>query len=191
MLLCSMTVIRRTMVYISIGHLGRDVSNGEFNKTWRSLHISWSLRHHRSSPHCHLSIAPCWSERDASSICSESGSHSSHLRHTAGQFRTNVFRDGYCQAHKPSCEAWNDRCRVRRGRRRGSHQRGRGETSANEYGHTRFHMQAGMRLVSKDKGTVISAEDVASSKFVQSASSSFADNVARSVEKALGPKTEE
>jgi hypothetical protein len=64
------------------------------------------------------------------------------------------------------------------------------QQSTSEYGHTHFRVHAGMRLVSKDKGTVIWADDVASSKFAESASSSFAENVARSVERALIPKPE-
>jgi len=64
------------------------------------------------------------------------------------------------------------------------------QQSTSEYGHTHFRLHAGMRLVSKDKGTVIWADDVSSSKFAESASSSFAENVAKSVEEALSPKPE-
>ena len=41
------------------------------------------------------------------------------------------------------------------------------QESTTEHGHTRFHLHAGMRLVLKDKGTVIWADDIASSKFAQ------------------------
>jgi TolB-like protein len=64
------------------------------------------------------------------------------------------------------------------------------QQSTTEYGHTHFRLHAGMRLVSKDKGVVIWADDVASSKFSESASSSFAENVAKSVEEALNPRHE-
>ena len=61
--------------------------------------------------------------------------------------------------------------------------------STNEYGHTHYRLHAGMRLVSKAE-TVIWADDVASGRFAQSASSSFAENVAKSIEDALSAKSE-
>lgn len=56
-----------------------------------------------------------------------------------------------------------------------------------EYGHTRYFAQAGMRLVNKD-GLVLWADDIRSSRYAESASSSFAENVAKSLEKALSDK---
>lgn len=56
-----------------------------------------------------------------------------------------------------------------------------------EYNHTRYIAQAGMRLVNKD-GVVLWADDVRSSRYAESASSSFAENVAKSLDKALSEK---
>ena len=61
------------------------------------------------------------------------------------------------------------------------------QTWSDDYGKTHYHLQAGMRLTNKD-GKVVWADDVASSKFAQSATSSFADNVAKSISKALPDK---
>jgi hypothetical protein len=59
------------------------------------------------------------------------------------------------------------------------------ETGATEYGHTRVRIQAGMRLVSKDGEVVLWADNIASSRFARSASSSFAENVAKSLERVF------
>ncbi len=58
------------------------------------------------------------------------------------------------------------------------------ETSVSDQGHTRVRIQAGVRLVDKD-GNVLWADDVASSRYATSASSSFAENVAKGLEQAL------
>jgi hypothetical protein len=58
------------------------------------------------------------------------------------------------------------------------------ETSTTDEGHTRYRLQAGVRLVDKDGG-VLWADDVSSSRYGLSASSSFAENVAKSLEQAL------
>jgi hypothetical protein len=58
------------------------------------------------------------------------------------------------------------------------------QTSAGEQGRTHYRIQAGVRLVDKD-GNVIWADDVASSRYALSASSSFAENVAKNLEQAL------
>jgi hypothetical protein len=63
------------------------------------------------------------------------------------------------------------------------------QTSTTDYGHVRYHLQAGMRLVNKD-GSVLWANDVSNSRFSESASSSFADNVAKSVAQALSPRAQ-
>jgi hypothetical protein len=60
-------------------------------------------------------------------------------------------------------------------------------TSLSENGNVRYHLQAGMRLVDKE-GAVLWADDVSSGRFAQSASSSFADNVAKSVAQALSQR---
>ena len=54
----------------------------------------------------------------------------------------------------------------------------------NEYGHTRYHMQGQMRLDNKD-GVVLWADDVSNSPFARSASSSFAENVAKKLVRAI------
>ena len=61
------------------------------------------------------------------------------------------------------------------------------QSKVDEYGHTHYHLQAGMRLVNKD-GSVLWADDISSSRYAQSATSSFADNLAKSIEKALADK---
>lgn len=63
------------------------------------------------------------------------------------------------------------------------------QSSLSEYGHTHYRVHGGWRLVSKKDDAVIWADDVSSSRFATSASSSFADNVAKSVEDALGGKS--
>jgi len=59
------------------------------------------------------------------------------------------------------------------------------ETRQDQYGHPHFHIHGGWRLVSKKDDGIIWADDVSSSRFAQSASTSFPDNVAKSVEEAL------
>jgi|SRR5580704_15022178 hypothetical protein len=61
------------------------------------------------------------------------------------------------------------------------------QTYSTENGHTRYFAQAGMRLVNKD-GAVLWADDIRSSRYAESASSSFAENVAKSLEKGLAEK---
>ncbi|MGB6194342.1 MAG: hypothetical protein WBF42_17890 [Terracidiphilus sp.] len=61
------------------------------------------------------------------------------------------------------------------------------QTSTGEYGQMHVRLQAGVRLVSKD-GAVLWADDVRSSRYAESASSSFAENVAKNLEKALAEK---
>jgi hypothetical protein len=63
------------------------------------------------------------------------------------------------------------------------------QSYSTEYGHTRYFAQAGMRLVNKD-GLVLWADDVRSSRYAESASTSFAENVAKSLEKALAAKSQ-
>ncbi len=55
------------------------------------------------------------------------------------------------------------------------------QTATSQYGHNHYHIQAGMRLISKEGGIVLWADDIASSRFARSASSSFAENVAKSL----------
>ncbi len=64
------------------------------------------------------------------------------------------------------------------------------ETSNNEYGRTHIHLQAGVRLVNKD-GAVLWADDIRSSRYAESASSSFAENVAKNIEKSLSVKSQD
>lgn len=63
------------------------------------------------------------------------------------------------------------------------------ETSDSEYGHVHVRLQAGVRLVSKD-GAVLWADDIRSSRYAESASSSFAENVATSLEKSLAANSQ-
>ncbi len=55
------------------------------------------------------------------------------------------------------------------------------QTATSEYGHVHCRIQGGMRLVSKDGGVVLWADDVVSSRFARSASSSFAESVGKSL----------
>jgi hypothetical protein len=55
------------------------------------------------------------------------------------------------------------------------------ETATSEYGHPHYLVQAGLRLISKQGGVVLWADDIASGRFARSASSSFAENVAKSL----------
>jgi hypothetical protein len=55
------------------------------------------------------------------------------------------------------------------------------ETPMSEYGHVRYHVQGGMRLISKEGGVVLWADNISSDRFAHSASSSFAENVAKSL----------
>jgi hypothetical protein len=64
------------------------------------------------------------------------------------------------------------------------------QTSTTEYGHTRYRIHAAVRLVNKD-GKVLWADDVSSSRYGQSASSSFSENVAKSLEQAVSPKSKD
>lgn len=61
------------------------------------------------------------------------------------------------------------------------------QTSTTEYGRTRYRIHAAVRLVDKD-GKVLWADDISSSRYGQSASSSFSENVAKSLEQAMVPK---
>jgi hypothetical protein len=54
-----------------------------------------------------------------------------------------------------------------------------------EYGHVRYHVQDGMRLISKEGGVVLWADNISSDRFAHSASSSFAENVAKSLARLL------
>jgi hypothetical protein len=56
-------------------------------------------------------------------------------------------------------------------------------------GRTSYHIQAAMRLDNKD-GIVLWADDVSSSMFARSASSSFAENVAKKLVQAMFPDSE-
>jgi Lipopolysaccharide-assembly len=62
------------------------------------------------------------------------------------------------------------------------------QTSTTENGHTRYRIHAAVRLVNKD-GKVLWADDITSSRYSQSASSSFSENVAKSLEKAVSAKS--
>ena len=62
------------------------------------------------------------------------------------------------------------------------------QTGTAEYGHTRYRIHAAVRLVDKD-GKVLWADDLSSSRYAQSALSSFSDNVATSLEQAVPPKS--
>src|SRR3954453_15226986 len=55
------------------------------------------------------------------------------------------------------------------------------QSAAGEYGRVHYHLQGGMRLISKEGGVILWAGNVASSRFARSASSSFAENVAKSL----------
>jgi len=58
------------------------------------------------------------------------------------------------------------------------------ETTTNPYGRPSPHVQAAMRLDSKD-GVVLWGDDISNSPFAQSATSSFAENVASRLVKAI------
>jgi hypothetical protein len=62
------------------------------------------------------------------------------------------------------------------------------QTATSEYGHTRYLIQAGMRLISKESGVVLWADNVSSSRFARSASSSFAEIVAKSLGRVFADK---
>src|SRR4051794_15436697 len=51
------------------------------------------------------------------------------------------------------------------------------QTATTEYGNTHYLIQAGMRLVSKEGGVILWADNVTNSRYARSASSSFAENV--------------
>lgn len=56
--------------------------------------------------------------------------------------------------------------------------------ATNSYGRGRYHITAGVRLTNKED-VVLWADDVASSPFARSATSSFADNVAKKLLQAI------
>jgi hypothetical protein len=62
------------------------------------------------------------------------------------------------------------------------------QTTTSEYRHVHYRIQAGMRLISKEGGVVLWADDVVSSPFARSASSSFAENVAKSLGRLLADR---
>jgi hypothetical protein len=55
------------------------------------------------------------------------------------------------------------------------------QTATTQSGSTHYVIQAGMRLVSKDGGVVLWADNITNSRYARSASSSFAENVAKSL----------
>jgi hypothetical protein len=63
------------------------------------------------------------------------------------------------------------------------------QRSTSEYGNPRILIQAGVRLVDKDGG-VIWADDVVSSRYSHSASTSFAEIVAKNLEQALAARAQ-
>jgi hypothetical protein len=58
------------------------------------------------------------------------------------------------------------------------------QTTPNAYGHSVYHMRGAMRLDSKD-GVVLWSDEISNGPFARSASSSFADNVARKLAQAI------
>lgn len=54
-----------------------------------------------------------------------------------------------------------------------------------EYGHTVYVVQGGVRLTAKEGGVVLWADNVRSSHFARSATTSYANNVAKALEKAF------
>jgi hypothetical protein len=61
------------------------------------------------------------------------------------------------------------------------------QSSNDQYGQNHYRIQGGVRLVNRD-GKIIWADDINSGKFSESASTGFAENVAKSVAKALNAK---
>ena len=59
------------------------------------------------------------------------------------------------------------------------------EATTSEYGHPRFFIQGGVHLTSKNGGVIVWAANIASSRYARSASSSFAENVAKSLGRAF------
>jgi hypothetical protein len=59
------------------------------------------------------------------------------------------------------------------------------QSGVNEYGRTRYRIQGGMRLISKEGGRVLWADDISSSRYARSASSSFAENLAKKLGQAF------
>lgn len=57
-----------------------------------------------------------------------------------------------------------------------------------EYGHVHYRVQGGMRLISKEGEVVLWADNITNSRFARSASSSFADNVAKSLERVFADR---
>jgi hypothetical protein len=66
--------------------------------------------------------------------------------------------------------------------------KGQIQTGTAEFGHTLYRIHAAIRLVDKE-GNVLWEDDVSSSKYAQSALSSFSDNVAKSLEQAVSQKS--
>ena len=58
------------------------------------------------------------------------------------------------------------------------------QSQTNNYGRISYHVQAALRLDNKD-GLVLWADDVSNSMFARSATSSFAENVAKALVKAI------
>jgi hypothetical protein len=63
------------------------------------------------------------------------------------------------------------------------------QTVTNIYGRSFYRVQVAMRLDNKD-GVVLWADDISSSRFAQSASSSFAENVARKLVQAIAGESD-
>jgi len=59
------------------------------------------------------------------------------------------------------------------------------ETTTDEYGRQHYHVQGAARLTKKDGGIVLWADDVSNSPFGRSATSSFAENLAKKLRRAL------
>jgi hypothetical protein len=55
------------------------------------------------------------------------------------------------------------------------------QTGRSDYGRVHYQIQMGVRLISKEGEVVLWADNITSSRFARSASSSFADNVAKSL----------
>jgi hypothetical protein len=64
---------------------------------------------------------------------------------------------------------------------------GRVESQTNTYGRVSYRVQAAMRLDNKD-GLILWADDISSSLFARSATSSFAENVAKKLLEAIFPE---
>jgi hypothetical protein len=62
------------------------------------------------------------------------------------------------------------------------------QSGTTEYGHQHFLIQGGVRLVLKEGGVVLWADNISSSRFARSASTSFADNVAKGLGKLFADR---